>query len=167
MICTSAFFFCVTPSFEYVLFDKNLYLIANLLHAAGVTSFRYSLQWFVEAVFVHTLRKSEASSDVDVRKATLIEAVTYSLYDNICRSLFVRHKLLLSFMITAKIMQDADALDLAVWRFMTSGQVTHNEESGIPESTANPDPDVNTNMRGIIFVDASYDIDKLKGGGST
>jgi dynein heavy chain len=115
------------------------FTIADLFRICDM--YQYSLQWFVEAVFVHTLRKSEPSTDVEVRKSTLIEAVTYSLYDNICRSLFVRHKLLLSFMITANIMQNAGTLDLAVWRFIMSGQVTHDDEHGIAEDAPNPDPD--------------------------
>jgi dynein heavy chain len=114
------------------------FTIAELFRVCDM--YQYSLQWFVEAVFVTTLRKSEQSNDVETRKATLIEAVTYSLYDNICRSLFVRHKLLLSFMMTANIMQDDGELDLAVWRFITSGQVSK-AEHGIAEDEPNPADD--------------------------
>ena len=115
------------------------FTIAELFRVCDM--YQYSLQWFVEAVFVSTLRKSEQSSDVEVRKATLIEAVTYSLYDNICRSVFVRHKLLLSFMMTANIMEDAGTLDLAVWRFITSGQVAPSEDASVAPDAVNPEDD--------------------------
>ena len=46
---------------------------------------------------------------------------TYSLYENVCRSLFERHKLLFSFVLTIKIRQGANEIDLNEWRYLLSG----------------------------------------------
>jgi dynein heavy chain len=46
---------------------------------------------------------------------------TYSLYVNVCRSLFERHKLLLSFIMAVKMQQHAGAVDPKEWRFLLAG----------------------------------------------
>ena len=42
---------------------------------------------------------------VEERSAKLNDAFTQALYVNVCRSLFERHKLMLSFMLAIKILQ--------------------------------------------------------------
>ena len=46
---------------------------------------------------------------------------TYSLYENVCRSLFEKHKLLFSFVLTIKIMQGDNKVDINEWRYLLSG----------------------------------------------
>ena len=46
----------------------------------------------------------------------------YLIYANVCRSLFERHKLLFSFLLTTRIMQGDGAIDPLEWRFLISGQ---------------------------------------------
>jgi hypothetical protein len=40
---------------------------------------------------------------VEARGAALNEAFTFSLFDNVCRSLFERHKLMFAFMLAVKV----------------------------------------------------------------
>ena len=46
---------------------------------------------------------------------------TYSLYENVCRSLFEKHKLLFSFVLTIKIQQGDNKIDNQQWRYLLSG----------------------------------------------
>jgi dynein heavy chain len=51
----------------------------------------------------------------------LINYFTYSLYENVCRSLFEKHKLLFSFMLTAGIEFGKKELSQHLWRLFLAG----------------------------------------------
>ena len=64
---------------------------------------------------------------------------TYSLYENVCRSLFEKHKLLFSFVLTIKIMQGDNKVDINEWRYLLSGPsgeiaIPANPTKWIPEN---------------------------------
>jgi dynein heavy chain, axonemal len=82
--------------------------------------YQYSLQWFT-ALFVSSVDNSTKHSDPDQRIQTLNDHFTQSLYDNICRSLFERHKLLFSFKMTVNIMFGDETMDADELRFFLAG----------------------------------------------
>lgn len=82
--------------------------------------YQYSLQWFVR-LFVMAVENSEPSNILEQRLANMNSYFTYSLYENVCRSLFERHKLLFSFVLTIKIMQGDNKIDNNEWRYLLSG----------------------------------------------
>jgi dynein heavy chain len=43
------------------------------------------------------------------------------LYENVCRSLFEKHKLIFSFILTVKIMQGSNLIDPDEWRYYLAG----------------------------------------------
>ena len=82
--------------------------------------YQYSLQWF-RSLFVQAIRLAPPSDDVGIRVQSLNDFFTQYVYRNICRSLFEKHKLLFSFLLTVRILQGSDAINSAQWLFLISG----------------------------------------------
>lgn len=82
--------------------------------------YQYSLSWF-SALFVRAMVDAPKSDDVAERGATLNDWFTFTLYVNVCRSLFERHKLTLSFLLAVAILKAAGHVDGAEWRFLLAG----------------------------------------------
>jgi dynein heavy chain, axonemal len=82
--------------------------------------YQYSLSWFT-ALFVRGMQEAAQSDDLAQRGHDLNEHFTFSLYLNVCRSLFEKHKLMLSLMLAVKILQASGQIDLAEWRFLLAG----------------------------------------------
>ncbi len=101
--------------------------------------YQYSLLWFTQ-LFVLSIKESEpAPGDLKKRLENLNDAFTYILYENVCRSLFEKHKLLFSFMLCIKILQSRDLVDGNEWRFLISGYTTGGGGGGEDEEElANP-----------------------------
>ena len=91
------------------------------------------MPWFVN-LYVKAIEDSETSDDIPTRLKFLADWFTYSLYENICRSLFEAHKLLFSFTVCIKIMQGQGNIDAEEWRFFLSGS------SGATDDIDNPAP---------------------------
>lgn len=82
--------------------------------------YQYSLQWFTN-LFVMGVENAPTSNDLDERLLNLNTYFTYSLYENVCRSLFEKHKLLFSLMLTAKILFGDKKIDENEWRYFLAG----------------------------------------------
>jgi dynein heavy chain, axonemal len=82
--------------------------------------YQYSLQWFT-GLFIRGMQNATPSSDTDQRVLNLNDFFTDSVYQNICRSLFERHKLLFAFVLCVKILQGDDLINQTEYRFLLSG----------------------------------------------
>jgi dynein heavy chain len=82
--------------------------------------YQYSLQWF-QRLFSSGVKNSMADEDVQTRITNLNNYFTLSLYQNVCRSLFEKHKLLFSFMLCTKILFGDKQINYTEWRFFLAG----------------------------------------------
>ena len=110
--------------------------------------YQYSLVWFID-LFNKGIDNSEASANIQERGENLNKYFTYSLYVNVCRSLFERHKLMFAFLLCTKILQSQSLIDPLEWRFFLAGATN-------PEvSTRNPAPEWLTDKSWIELMNLS------------
>jgi dynein heavy chain len=89
--------------------------------------YQYSLPWFTN-LFVAAIENCTAEkANLEERLPALNEDFTYSLYKNVCRSLFEQHKLLFSFLLCIRIMSGDDKIDMGLFRFFLTGALTISE----------------------------------------
>jgi len=95
------------------------FALADLTHIDPM--YQYSLPWF-RNLFVRGVQNSEpAEDDVPKRIENLNDFFTKLIYRNVCRSLFERHKMLFSFLLTQRVLGGYDKIDADEWRFLISG----------------------------------------------
>eukprot|EP01035_Chromulina_nebulosa_P020290 gene20290-26338_t len=96
--------------------------------------YQYSLPWFTQ-LFVRGIGAAKPAKELDQRIINLNDFFTYSVYTNICRSLFERHKLLFSFILCVKILQGENMIDALQYRFLLSGIAPQRSDAPLPQSS--------------------------------
>uniref|UniRef100_A0A8C5C8I2 Dynein axonemal heavy chain 7 n=1 Tax=Gadus morhua TaxID=8049 RepID=A0A8C5C8I2_GADMO len=84
--------------------------------------YQYSLGWFIN-LYQQSISQSVQSQDLSERIAHIVRHFTLSMYNNVCRSLFEKDKLLFSLLLTVGLMQSKGRVDPGVWRFLLTGGV--------------------------------------------
>ena len=82
--------------------------------------YQYSLQYY-QSLYQMRLEKSEKSDDLKKRLNILIDDITKSVFINICRGLFGRHKLLFAFQIVVDILKHKGDISHAEWKTFLIG----------------------------------------------
>lgn len=75
---------------------------ASALNAAAVARLQYSLFYF-NRLFASCIDNAPTSTILVERLAFLMEEITLTMYENVCRGLFESHKLVYSFMVCGMI----------------------------------------------------------------
>jgi dynein heavy chain len=96
--------------------------------------YQYSLQWFT-GLFIRGIAAAAPATAIEKRIENLNNYFSMSVYNNICRSLFERHKLLFSFLLCTKIQQGENNIDPEEFRFLLSGISMGSIDAPMPEST--------------------------------
>ncbi|CAH1408276.1 unnamed protein product [Nezara viridula] len=89
--------------------------------------YQFSLAFYID-LFEHSIRKCAKSDDINERLEILNTYHTYAIYRNTCRGLFERHKLLFSFYMCLRILEDT--LNQAEFQFFLKGGVVLKEGGG-------------------------------------
>ncbi|KAL6464354.1 hypothetical protein MHYP_G00266710 [Metynnis hypsauchen] len=88
--------------------------------------YQYSLEWFL-GIFMAGIANSDRADTVEQRIININEYFTFSLYSNVCRSLFEKHKLMFAFLLCARIMMNNNKIDMAEWQYVLSGGTAHQQ----------------------------------------
>ncbi|KAJ3238670.1 Dynein heavy chain 3, axonemal [Chytriomyces hyalinus] len=108
------------------------FVIADLANIEPM--YQYSLLWFVN-LFLQSIADSQKSDVLTTRIENLRNHFTYSLYINVCRSLFKKDKLLFSFLLCIGLMKGRNEIEIEEWMFLLTGGVSVD-----PNLPPNPDP---------------------------
>jgi dynein heavy chain len=101
------------------------FCVADL--AAIDPMYQYSLQWFTD-LYKQAIEDTEQNEDFSMRLSMLLDNFTYLLYQNVCRSLFARHKLMFSFLLITRIMGYEGKIDPEEYRFLISKNTVDKEK---------------------------------------
>lgn len=82
--------------------------------------YQYSLGWFMN-LFKAAIARSEKNDVVAERVKNLNEYFTYSLFSNVCRSLFEKHKNVFAFLLASRILMNENLIDMNEWKFLVGG----------------------------------------------
>jgi len=106
-----------------VAFDASIlfFCIADMANIDPM--YQYSLPFFV-SLFLTSFDKAEPSDDLEQRIKSLNDTFKYTLYSNICRSLFEKHKTLFSFLLCMRGLLAAGDADYGDYRFLLTGGVS-------------------------------------------
>lgn len=84
--------------------------------------YQYSLPWFV-SLFIMSIQHSEKNSNLEKRLEIIAAHFLYSLYLNVCRSLFEKDKLLFSLLLATRLLEMRGELELEDWLFFLTGML--------------------------------------------
>nr|XP_012154186.1 PREDICTED: dynein heavy chain 12, axonemal isoform X1 [Megachile rotundata] len=100
--------------------------------------YQYSLAWFIN-LYVTSIDTANRSNVLERRLAFLRETFTYNLYQNVCRSLFEKDKVLYSFILFTTILASENAITKEEIMFFLSGGVELAAAPRNPASSWLPD----------------------------
>ena len=107
-------------SYRAVAFRASLLFFCIIDLAYIDPMYQYSLQWYSH-LFGVAIDSSPKPEGVEERSTALNDYFTLLLYENVCRSLFEKHKTQFSFLLTVKILFGNNLIDPLEWRYFLAG----------------------------------------------
>lgn len=107
-------------TFRPVAFHASILFFAIIDLSVINSMYQYSLQWFAN-LFSNAIENSPKSNVELTRIKNLNDFFTHLLYENVCRSLFEKDKLLFSFVLCVKILFGEKAMDPEEMRYFLAG----------------------------------------------
>jgi dynein heavy chain len=101
--------------------SRLFFVLSDLMNVDPM--YQYSLKFFC-MIYERALDRAEGKVDKNERnkrKDFFVKKFTSLLYKNVCRSLFEKDKLLFSFLMCMKIMEEQGTLDPTEARFLMTG----------------------------------------------
>jgi dynein heavy chain len=95
--------------------------------------YQYSMEWFI-GLFLQAIKKAAPAKALDERLENLNNSFTFVLYNNVCRSLFEKSKLLFSFLLCMKLQTSGGLLDQSELRYFLTGSTSMDLK--VPNPTA-------------------------------
>ena len=97
--------------------------------------YQYSLSYYA-VLYRQRIVQSMKSDNVDERIQILIKDITVRIYQNICRGLFDRHRLLFSFRIAAEVQRAEGKIGAKEWKVLLAGGVDSLDEDAGQEASS-------------------------------
>ena len=96
--------------------------------------YQYSLEFFIN-LFNRRLANSAKSTEVRIRIDIVIKDITEAFYNNVCRGLFEKHKLMYSFLIASNIAKSDKKISENEWTYFSNGSYGElaSEVKDVPE----------------------------------
>jgi dynein heavy chain len=116
--------------------SRLFFVLSDLMNVDPM--YQYSLKFFC-MIYERALDRADGKVDKNERskrKDFFIKKFTSLLYKNVCRSLFEKDKLLFSFLMCMKIMEEQGTLDTGEARFLMTGATSVDMERPNPTGNA-------------------------------
>jgi len=97
--------------------------------------YQFSLSWYV-GHFQNSMTNAAPSMQVPVRLNNMKETFLQILYNNVCRSLFEKDKLLFALLLTITLNRAKGTVDPAEWRFFLTGLAAGAPDGELPSNPA-------------------------------
>lgn len=95
--------------------------------------YQFSLNWYIN-LYMYSIETANKSKELARRIKFLVDGFTRNLYNNVCRSIFEKDKLLFSFILTARILLGTGQVEMRHFAHL----MTNAKES--PNTPPNPNP---------------------------